>query len=181
MWDGGFHFVSALRDLDCLIRIKNAFLLSVVTSVSNVYRKKKKKQDLIMIVSLMVRSGWHRHLVRTALESVVLLAKNRNAELGTMSIEWTLPGRFARMFLHRSRSLLSFPPLHLGSCSDADRMPRWKTTTAEIDMSLHVFSRTWRRPRSSRSLRIFTQTFSSRLNRTRSSGSSTDDGVVAVV
>jgi hypothetical protein len=33
---------------------------------------------------------------------------------------------------------------------------------------------TCKRPRNSRSLRILTQTFSSRLNRTRSSGSSTD-------
>jgi hypothetical protein len=38
---------------------------------------------------------------------------------------------------------------------------------------------TCKRPRNSRSLRILTTTFSSRLNRTKSSGSSTD--VVAVV
>lgn len=77
------------------------------------------------------------------------------------------------MFLHQFLLLLLFLRHHPKSYLNVDRMPM-KTRQTIVIVIQNLILLTWRRPRNSRSLRIFTQTLSSRLNRTRSSGSSTD-------
>jgi hypothetical protein len=94
-----------------------------------------------------------------------------------ITTSFNLLDNFVQMFLHQFQLLLLFLQLHPKSYLNVDQMPTGRRNYHIYTILVFCFL-TWRRPRNSRSLRILTQTFSSRLNRTRSSGSSTDVPVV---